>query len=214
MNVSDRLVAVIRSWHSDDCNRTVLGHSASRVPVAVAVLRMASLPHWHATSRLVHCIFNHIFVWYMKSIGIRVSPSKITFVVFDKDSQSIVNVEALRIPIAFETPDALKYVRSNLLDILREYEVSYAGVRVTEPNAQSMNISRIQLEGVIQEAFASSQLKGYYVGQISSISARLGIPRTDFKLYVQGTKSWNVEGWGSLDVEAREAMLCAIGAVA
>jgi hypothetical protein len=150
----------------------------------------------------------------MKSIGIRVSPSKITFVVFDKDSQSIVNVEALRIPIAFETPDALKYVRSNLLDILREYEVSYAGVRVTEPNAQSMNISRIQLEGVIQEAFASSQLKGYYVGQISSISARLGIPRTDFKLYVQGTKSWNVEGWGSLDVEAREAMLCAIGAVA
>lgn len=173
---------------------------------------MASVPHWHAASRLIHCIFTHIFVWHMNSIGIRASPSKITFVVFDKNSNSIVNVEVLRIPVAFETPDALKYVRSNLLDILREYEVSYAGVRVTEPNAQSMNIARIQLEGVIQEAFASSLLKGYYVGQISSISARLGIPRTDFKLYVEGTKSWSVEGWDSLDVEAREAMLCAIGA--
>lgn len=148
----------------------------------------------------------------MITIGIRASPKVVTFVVFDSEAKTIVNVESLRVPIAFDTPDALKYVRSNLLDILREYDVSYAGIRTTEPNAQSMNIERIQLEGVIQEAFASSSLQGYYVGQISSISARLGIPRTDFKLFVDGTKAWDVEGWDTLQPEAREAMLCAVGA--
>lgn len=148
----------------------------------------------------------------MISIGIRASPTKITFVVYDKEEDAVINVESLRIPVAFDTPDALKYVRSNLLDILREYEVVYAGVRVTEPNAQHMNIARIQLEGVIQEAFASSTVKSYYVGQISSISARIGIPRTDFKLYIDGTKTWAVDGWDALDADAREAMLCALGA--
>ncbi|AJE99140.1 hypothetical protein [Pandoraea apista] len=148
----------------------------------------------------------------MITIGIRAAPKVVTFVVFDTDEHSIINVESLRIPVAFDTPDALKYVRNNLLDILREYAVSYAGIRTTEASAQSMNIARVQIEGVIQEAFASSALQGYYVGQISSISARLDIPRTDFKLYVDGTKMWDVEGWDELGPEAREAMLCAIGA--
>jgi hypothetical protein len=146
------------------------------------------------------------------TIGIRAAPSTVTFVVYDLDSDAIVNVEALHIPIALKTPDALKYVRSNLLDILREYDVTYAGIRTTEPNSQTINIARVQLEGVIQEAFASSTVKGYYVGQISSISARLGIPRADFKLYVNGTKDWNVDGWHELSKVAREAMLCAVGA--
>lgn len=148
----------------------------------------------------------------MITIGIRVAPKAITFVVFDTDGQTIINVESLRVPIAFDTPEALKYVRNNLLDILREYKVGRAGIRTTESNAQTMNIERIQLEGVIQEAFASSALLGYYVGQISSITARLGIPRADFKLLVEGKKSWDVEGWDDLQPEAREAMLCAIGA--
>ncbi|QTN26501.1 hypothetical protein HZ993_14320 [Rhodoferax sp. AJA081-3] len=148
----------------------------------------------------------------MITIGIRASPSAVTFVIYDIGADSIVNVEALQIPIAFAVPDALKYVRNNLIDILREYEVTYAGIRTTEPNSQRMSIERIQLEGVIQEAFASSTVKGYYVGQISSIAARLGIPRADFKLYVAGSKSWPVDGWDELSENAREAMLCAIGA--
>lgn len=120
--------------------------------------------------------------------------------------------ENIRIPAAFHTPDALKYVRNNLLDILREYRIERAGIRVTEPNARSPSIARIQLEGVVQEAFASSTLESYYVGQISSISAKLGINRADFKRYVDGPLEWPVEGWSSLDKEQREALLCAIGA--
>lgn len=148
----------------------------------------------------------------MRTIGIRAAPKFVTFVVFDADAQAVLNVEDIRIPAAFHTPDALKYVRNNLLDILREYRIDRAGIRVTEPNAQSPSIARIQLEGVVQEAFASSTLASYYVGQISSISAKLGIDRADFKRYVDGPLEWPVENWSSLDKEQREALLCAIGA--
>lgn len=148
----------------------------------------------------------------MRTIGIRAAPKAVTFVVFDADADAVLNVEDIRIPIAFHTPEALKYVRNNLLDILREYGIERAGIRVTEPSAQSPNIARIQIEGVVQEAFASSLLKSYYVGQISSISARLGIERADFKRYVDGQLDCPVENWASLRKEQREALLCAMGA--
>lgn len=148
----------------------------------------------------------------MLTIGIRAAPKAVTFVVFDADAERVLNVEDIRIPLAFNTPDALKYVRNNLLDILREYDIDRAGIRVTEPNAQSPNIARIQIEGVVQEAFASSPLESYYVGQISSISARLRIERADFKRYVDGQLDWPVENWAGLSKEQREALLCAIGA--
>jgi len=111
----------------------------------------------------------------MYTIGIRAAPKAVTFAIYDSDDKKLINVENIKVPLAFTTPDALKYIRNNLLDILREYQVSRAGVRVTESNAQRLNIERIQIEGVIQEAFASSSLNYYYIGQISSISAKIGI---------------------------------------
>ena len=148
----------------------------------------------------------------VRTIGIRAAPRAVTFVIYDSDADEVLNVEDIKIPVAFDAPDALKYIRNNLLDILREYSVEKAGIRVTEPNAQTTSIERIQIEGVIQEAFASSSLKDYYVGQISSISSRLEIPRADFKKYIEGALEWDVENWEELDEKQREALLCAIGA--
>ncbi|WP_147694527.1 hypothetical protein [Vogesella mureinivorans] len=148
----------------------------------------------------------------MKTIGIRAAPKVVTFAIYDVEQNSIVNVEEIKIPAAFSTPDALKYLRLNLLDIIREYEVERAGIRVTEPNAQSMRIERIQIEGVIQEAFASSDLRSYYIGQISSISKRLGLDRARFKPIVGGENDLDIENWGGMSKEEREAILCAIGA--
>jgi Holliday junction resolvasome RuvABC endonuclease subunit len=147
----------------------------------------------------------------MITIGIRAAPGAVTFAVIDTKDNSVINVEKIKIPAAFERPDALKYVRSNLLDILREYHVEQAGIRVTESVADA-STERIQLEGVIQEAFASSELKAYYVGQISSISARLGIDRERFKPMVAGEEDPGVENWAVMNKEAREAILCAMGA--
>ena len=92
------------------------------------------------------------------TIGIRAAPSAVTFAVYNTDAKEVVNVEQIIIPAAFTTPDRLKYLRSNLLDVLREFKVEQAGVRVTEPSAKMANVDRIQIEGVIQEAFASSDL--------------------------------------------------------
>jgi hypothetical protein len=87
-------------------------------------------------------------------------------------------------------------------------------LRVTESAAKTLSVSRIEIEGVIQEAFASSSLSSYYCGQISTIAARIGIPRTDFKPYVDGAKTFDgVENWGDLGREEREAILAALGAL-
>ena len=149
----------------------------------------------------------------MITIGIRVSPGAVTFAVYHSDNDEVVNLDAILIPVAFDTPDALKYVRSNLLDILREYGVHRAGIRTTEPSAQRMNISRIEMEGVIQESFASSDLESYYIGHVSSIMSRLGLPRTEFKPLVDGDQDPNIENWDKMSKEEREAVLCAKGAV-
>ena len=149
----------------------------------------------------------------MMTIGIRASPNDVTFVIYDTTTNSLVNVERIKIPKALSTPDALKYVRNNILDVLNEYGVERGGLRVTESSSQQKNIPRIELEGVIQEAFASSKMTRYFCGQISSISARVGIERTAFKPLVDGEANFElVENWADMDREEREAILAAIGA--
>lgn len=149
----------------------------------------------------------------MITIGIRARTKAVTFAVYDSEEGAILNVEDIKIPAAFSTPDGLKYLRNNILDVLREFQVEQAGVRVTEPTAKSQKIERIQIEGVVQEAFASSELKAYYVGQISSISARLNIPRDQFKPLAEGEVDFGVENWSKMSKEQREAILCAVGAI-
>ena len=148
----------------------------------------------------------------MITIGIRAAPKIVTYAIYDSSGPVVLNVEEIVVPKAFDTPDALKYVRSNLLDILRESRVEQAGIRATEPNAEHANIERIQIEGVILEAFASSDLKGYYIGHISSISARLGMDRNVFKPMVAGARDPGIENWSSMSNVEREAILCAKGA--
>ncbi|MER8531704.1 hypothetical protein NKH61_10540 [Mesorhizobium sp. M1005] len=147
------------------------------------------------------------------TIGIRAAPNAVTFAIYDSNENAVVNVEQIIIPAAFETPEALKYVRSNLLDILREYKVVRAGIRATEPSAQSPSIARIEIEGVIKEAFASSDLEAYYIGHISSIASRLGMDRSALKPIFDGEVTPDIENWAAMDKASREAIFCAKGAV-
>lgn len=148
----------------------------------------------------------------MMTIGIRARPSSVVYAVVDTADSNIANLDEIVVPLAFDTPDALKYIRSNFLDLIREYDVQQAGIRATEPNSQRMNIQRLQIEGVIIEAFASSSLKGYYVGHISSIASRLGRTRTDLKPMIDGNVAFDVDDWENMSKEEREAVLCAVGA--
>lgn len=150
----------------------------------------------------------------MITLGLRAAPKFVTFAVFDTDGQAVVNVEDIHVPSAFAWPEALKYVRSSILDVLREFKVEQAGIRTTEPVAQSPSIERIQIEGVIQEAFASSALIKYFAGPIAVGTAILGIDRADFKpMAKDGRNDMDVENWEGMSEARREAVLYAMAAV-
>ncbi|RWF24031.1 MAG: hypothetical protein EOS64_09170 [Mesorhizobium sp.] len=146
----------------------------------------------------------------MITIGLRVSPSEVTYALVDNESEAVVDVDQIVIPTAMAKPVALKYVRSNLLDILREYSVTRACIRLAENNAKAMSIDRLHLEGVIQEAFASSDLKGYFAGAIPALAARLGLSGADLKPIIDGGNHFDVKGWEDFSVKQREALLAAM----
>lgn len=150
----------------------------------------------------------------MKTIGIRVSTAEVTYAIYDSDNKRVISAAQIIYPKALDAPEALKYIRNTILDIIRENSVFSAGIRTAEPMAQSVNIERIQIEGVIQEALASSTVARYFHGPISVIAAKIGIPREEFKksLGKDGVYA-EVEEWTSNTDKEKEAILTAIGAV-
>jgi len=149
----------------------------------------------------------------MNTIGIRAEPHSITFAIFDSVENQIVNVESIKVPRALKTPDALKYIRNNILDVLLEYNVMNGCIRIAENFSQNQNTTRTYIEGVIQESFASSNLKKYLIGQVVSISSKLGIESGDFKKYINGEIDYEaVENWNQHSKVQKEAIFAAIGA--
>jgi hypothetical protein len=148
----------------------------------------------------------------MRTIGMRAHPKGVTFAIYDAKSKAVLNVEQIKIPLAFDVPDALKYVRSNILDVIREYEVLKAGIRVQEPFSQLPNPFRTQIEGVLQEAFASSDVSAFFAGPIAVLARMLGVQRDAIKPAIEGKNSFSIENWGMMSGEQREAILYAVGA--
>lgn len=148
----------------------------------------------------------------MTVTGIRCSPKKIYYSIIefndDVHSFSLLN-EELIIPVSFSIPDKLKYVRKTILDILLEYNVTRAGIRITENNAQTTDKFRLMLEAVVQELIASSYVTKYFTGLKSSISAKLDMSNeeniTDF---IEGSKVFRgITGWSTYSTEHRESIL-------
>lgn len=149
----------------------------------------------------------------MRTIGIRAHPKEVTFAIYEADTKTVLNVEPIRIPNAFGRADALKYVRNMILDVLREYDVTKAGIRLQEPVAQQLSISRTEIEGVIQEAFASSNVSSFYAGPIASVATKLNVDRAEVKPMIDGRNTLTIPEWEKLSKAQREAVLFAIGAL-
>lgn len=152
----------------------------------------------------------------IRTIGFRCTPHKVFYCIIEKDgsSFSILNVDYFILPNCLIIPEQLKYIRNNILDVLNEYQIIYGGIRVAESTSQTQIKNRLYLEAIIQELFASSSVRCYYVGRIANISKLLGIERTDFKKYINGEKNYQlVEDWNSLKKEERESVLTALGAL-
>ncbi|SDT66692.1 hypothetical protein SAMN05216490_4724 [Mucilaginibacter mallensis] len=150
----------------------------------------------------------------MRLIGIRVTPHKVLYSIVDDNEGSISTInQDLVIPVSFNVPQKLKYVRKTFLDILGEYAIVRAGIKLTEYSGyQGPDINRVMIEGVIQEMLASSKVEKYFTGTKVSIAARLGIS-------ADGTISRMIDGhenypgiidWQSLGKEHRECILTAL----
>ncbi|WP_028880919.1 hypothetical protein [Terasakiella pusilla] len=152
----------------------------------------------------------------MRILGIRVEPKKTTFVILeiDGDSCSIMNCEQIKVPAALDFPEKLKYIRNCVLDILREYDAECAGIRIAESSSQNLDVTRLHIEGVIQEAFSSSTVKKYFTGRKGSIAARLGMDSKKLEKIFKGEETFSeIEKFEVLsNRNSREAALVAMGA--
>jgi len=150
----------------------------------------------------------------MKTIGLRVSPTEITYAVYDSEVERIESVDEIIVPRSMSVPQSLKYIRNTVLDVIREYGVTHAGIRTIEPMAQSISVERVQIEGVIQEALASSSVEKYYSGPIATIAARNSMPRDDFKKCIGKEGEYpRVADWKRHSEKEKEAILTALGAL-
>ncbi|KCY10457.1 hypothetical protein J599_2544 [Acinetobacter baumannii 1598530] len=153
----------------------------------------------------------------MNALGIRVEPKKVTFVVIDySDNEAdIKNVETIKIPVSLDFPAKLKYVRNTVLDIIREYSIIVAGIRIAENNSQNIDVNRLHIEGVIQEAFSSSSVTSYFTGRVQSISKKLDISTTEYKELLKANSHYpKINCWSyCTNKESKEAALVGYGAL-
>lgn len=154
----------------------------------------------------------------MNILGIRVEPKKTMFVVIQVENEEFIirNNECIKIPAALDFPEKLKYIRNCVLDILREYTISVAGIRIAESNSQNFDVTRLHIEGVIQEAFSSSDVDKYFTGRKTSIAAKLKMNPKELDEIFKGQRPYvKLSNWDSLtNQNAREAALVAMGALA
>ena len=159
----------------------------------------------------------------MKTIGLRVySNKKIYYCILEQDSSGNLNyldISHLNIPLSLMWPEALNFVRNTILDVLLQYEVDNAIIRICEfgTTLNGALIERSYVEGVLQETIASSNVKKYLAGKIAEFSSLLGIQRDNFKKYAEAELQYpNIPtslNWNTFTLEERETILTANAAL-
>jgi len=152
----------------------------------------------------------------MKTIGLRATPTEVWFSVIEEvDHKITISVSSkVNVPVSLIFPEKLNYIRKTFKDIIWEFKVTGASIRITESNAQGTSSERISIEAILQELLSSSSVEKYFVGQISNISAKAGFPREDFKKYISGELAFNrVESWSTYNNYQKESILAAIAAI-
>jgi len=145
------------------------------------------------------------------AIGIRVEPKCIHYAIYDSDNQEIINVEDIKFPESLDFPQALKFIRHTIIDIINEYKVTTAGIRLSEGSARNLSIDRISIEAIIQESFSSSTVSAYKTFRLASLAARFNINQTILKEYIAtGYKAGFID-LTDYNKNQREAILSAVG---
>jgi hypothetical protein len=154
----------------------------------------------------------------MRSIGIRAAPKQVAYSILkiDEDEIRVVEIAHVSVPQALIIPDQLRYLRTAFLDIIAEYDVKRAGLRLAEGVSSNKDPFRIGIEAVLQELLSSSSVERYFCGRINSIAALIeGISTQDMKPLISGEKRFReMDTWGEMKPEQRESFLTAYAALA
>lgn len=148
----------------------------------------------------------------MRVLGVRATPKFASFIVYDTESSDVHCSDVIRIPEIMDTPEKLKYVRNNILDILRFYNVEVAAIRVAESNSRNLNANRLYIEAVIQEAFSSSEVKKYITIRQNGIRTSLNLSAQNYKSFLKSEMTINNIDNSSFNPETNEALLSALAA--
>ena len=152
----------------------------------------------------------------MIGIGFRVySNKKIYYTIIEKDEDSFnyITIDKLIIPLSMNEPERLNYIRNTIMDIIEEYQITTALVRVKETlnNMTKLHVQRFYIEGVLLESLAGSSVSNYKLGQISTMSMILEIDRKDFKKLANNELTFDKLpdelDWEKLCKEERESIL-------
>ncbi|MDC6365359.1 MULTISPECIES: hypothetical protein [Flavobacteriaceae] len=152
----------------------------------------------------------------MIGIGLRVySNKKIFYAIIEEtdDSYNFLTVDTINVPLAMEEPERLNYIRNTIIDIIAEYQIDNALVRVKESlyNVGKRDIERFYIEGVLLESLAGSTVSKYKLGQIATIAMLLEIERKNFKKFADNELEFeNIPNeiiWSSISKEERESIL-------
>ena len=91
-------------------------------------------------------------------VGFRCTKDTLDWVVVEGAERSLASITEQRkvtVP-AGQRGDQLSWVRKEVLELLERHAVEAAAVRVAEGGGQSVSLGRSEVEGVVQEAFASA----------------------------------------------------------
>lgn len=148
----------------------------------------------------------------MRILGVRAAPKVASFIVYCSEDRELKCADVINIPKTLSIPEQLKYIRNNILDILREYDVNLASIRVCEANIKNPSIERLYIEGVIQEAFSSSHVKQYFTLRKQGIYRRLEISSADYDKTINGELAIMDIDTAEYDSATNEAILAALAA--
>lgn len=114
-------------------------------------------------------------------VGFRVTPTVIYYAVVAQTGEifSAVSAETIKCPKAMSPPLQLKHVRQTVFDLLHENKATYGGIKLIEGNSRSHDTFRLNVEGVVQEAFASSSLKGFFFRNHTQSHGGVRLPRQE-----------------------------------
>ncbi len=146
-------------------------------------------------------------------IGIRVTPTQIFYTIIDNEGN--YENDILVVPAALDDPRKLSFIRTTLISIISEYNITTAGLRTAEGiNKQNINLFRVNIEGVIQELFSNSTVETYFSGTLTSIASRLKSTNKIIKECCKGENNlFQIDDWDSMNQNHRESLLTCLAAI-